>query len=262
MLSLLTMTQGGIDVAGDLRSASMFQDHLAAELVVAHPDLNAGIAADGLVPNIDPTAVEVASQQAQRAFDQVCGGKQHCRFKETGTPVLETLYKQALFADLCILARDYRIIGEDLFLLKAALVSSRVPTILLPAVTLEKPPTTVVCAWNGQASAARAIRAAIPFVLKASRFVVLEYADNEVNRSRLERFLQNQGVNAVEWRPYGNASLTARGRARALLAEATALDADLLVMGAYGDLGESLFRFGRATDKIATAAKIPVLFSH
>jgi nucleotide-binding universal stress UspA family protein len=172
------------------------------------------------------------------------------------------LYKQALFADLCILARDDGLIGSDLFLLKAALVSSRVPTVLLPAVPLEEAPATVVCAWNGLAPAARAIRAAIPFALKARRFVVLEYAGNEVNRSRLERFLQNQGVTAVEWRPYGGAALTARGRARALLAEAKALNAHLLVMGAYGDVGESLFRFGRATEKIGTAAKIPVLFSH
>jgi hypothetical protein len=142
-------------------------------------------------------------------------------------------------------------------------MSGRVPTILLPAVPLEEPPTTVVCAWNGQAPAARAIRAAIPFALKARRFIVLEYAGNEVNRSRLERFLQNQCVTAVEWRPYGGAfSLTARGRARALLAEAKAMNAHLLVMGAYGDVGESLFRFGRATEKVATAAKIPVLFSH
>jgi nucleotide-binding universal stress UspA family protein len=49
---------------------------------------------------------------------------------------------------------------------------------------------------------------------------------------------------------------------RALLAEANALGANLLVMGAYGDPGESLFRFGRATEKVATAAKVPVLFSH
>ena len=32
-------------------------------------------------------------------------------------------------------------------------------------------------------------------------------------------------------------------------------------MGAYGDPGERFFRFGRATEKIASAARIPVLFS-
>jgi nucleotide-binding universal stress UspA family protein len=266
MLSLLTITRGGIDAAGALRSATVVQDHLDAELLVAHPDplrpIMAGAGPEAIVVSLDDAIVTAAAKEAQQAFDQVCGATPRCRYKETGASAFETPRKQALFADLCILDRDPRLIGNDLALLKMALVSNRVPTILLPAVPLEQPPTTIVCAWNGQAPAARAIRAAIPFALKARRFVVLAHAGNEINHSRLERFLQNQGVSAVEWRPYGNASLTARGRARALLAEANALGAHLLVMGAYGDLGESLFRFGRATDKVASAAKIPVLFSH
>jgi len=267
MLSLLTITRGTIDAAAALRSASAIQDHLGAELLVAHPDPVTAMAVaaagpEGIMAGIDLAAVKADAEQAQRAFDQVLGAKQNCRFKDTGVSAFETLRKQSLFADLCILARDHGLVGDDLSLLKAALVSSRVPTVLLPPVPTEEPPTTVVCAWNGQAPAARAIRAAIPFALKARRFVVLEHAGTEVNRSRLERFLRNHGVAAAEWQPYGDASLTARGRARALLAEAKTLGAHLLVMGAYGDLGETFFRFGRATDKVATAAKIPVLLSH
>jgi hypothetical protein len=267
MMSLLTITRGGVEAAGALRSARVIQDHLGAEMLVAHPDpftapAVAGTTPEGFMASGDPAVVKVAFEQAQRAFDAACGANPQCRFKATGTSALETLHEQALFTDLCVLSRDYRLIGDDLILLKAALMSSRMPTILLPAVPLEEPPTTVICAWNGQAPAARSIRAAIPFALKARRLIVLEYAGNEINRSQLEHFLHNQGVMGVEWRPYGDGSLTARGRARALLAEAKALRADLLVMGAYGDRGESFFRFGRATDKVATAAKIPVLFSH
>jgi nucleotide-binding universal stress UspA family protein len=223
-------------------------------VTAAHPE--------AIVVQCDDALIKATAKEAQEAFDLVCGARPRCRYKDTGASAFETLRKQALFADLCILDRDPWLIGNDLALLKTALVSNRVPTILMPAAPLEQPPTTIVCAWNGQAPAARAIRAAIPFALKARRFVVLEHAGSEVNRSRLERYLHNQGVTVAEWRPYGDASLTARGRARALLAEANALGADLLAMGAYGDLGESLFRFGRATEKVATAAKIPVLFSH
>jgi hypothetical protein len=106
MLSLLTITQGGIDAAGSIRSASLLQEHLTAELVVAHPDLRTGLADDD-GESIDPAMIDVASEQARRAFDQVCGGKPHCRFKATGTSILETLYKHALFADICVLARDH-----------------------------------------------------------------------------------------------------------------------------------------------------------
>jgi hypothetical protein len=264
MMALLTITRGGVEAAGALRSASVIRDHFGAELLVAHPDpfaapAVAGTTPEGFMASADPAVAKVAFEQAQRAFDMACGANPQCRFEATGTSALETLHDQALFTDLCILSRD--MIGDDLIVLKAALMSSRVPTVLLPAVPLEEPPTTVICAWNGQAPAARSIRAAIPFALKARRFIVLEYAGNEIDRSQLEHFLHNQGVTGAEWRPYGDVSLTARGRARALLAEAKALGAHLLVMGAYGDRGESFFRFGRATDKVATAARIPVLFS-
>jgi nucleotide-binding universal stress UspA family protein len=267
MLSLLTITRAGIDATGALRSATVVQDHVGAELLVAHPDplrpiVAAAAGPEAIVMGLDDDFVKAAAKEAQQAYDQVCGARPRCRYKETGASAFETLRKQALFVDLCILDRDPGLIGNDLALLKTALVSNRVPTILLPPVPIEEPPTIVVCAWNGQAPAARAIRAAIPFAQKARRFVVLEHAGNEINRSRLERFLHSHGVTAAEWRPYGDASLTARGRARALLAETQTLGAHLLVMGAYGDLAESVFRFGRATDKVATAAKIPVLFSH
>lgn len=267
MLSLLTITRGGVDAAAGLRAAAAFQDRMGAELLVAHPDPLAALAVatatpEGFIASVDPAIVQTASAQARRAFDQVCGGKANCRFKETGVSAFETLRKQALFADLCVLARDYGLIGDDLSLLKAALVSSRVPTILLPEAVIDETPEVVVFAWNGQAPAARAIRAALPVVQKARQLYVLEHAGNEVNRSRLERFLAGNGVAAAAWRPYGDTSLTARGRARALLAETKALGGQMLVMGAYGDVGESLFRFGRATEKVASAAKVPVLLAH
>lgn len=169
--------------------------------------------------------------------------------------------KHTMFADLCVLARDRGLMGDDFAMLKAALVSCQIPTVLLPAGPVKNAPATVVFAWNGQPPSARAIRAALPFVRSAKRLLVLEYAGNEVNASRMERFFARNGVKPSDWRPYGDSSLTARGRARALVAEAMAENCDLLVMGAYGERAEKLFSFGRATDKVASAARIPVLFS-
>jgi nucleotide-binding universal stress UspA family protein len=95
---------------------------------------------------------------------------------------------------------------------------------------------------------------------KAEQVIVIEHAGNEVNRSRLENYLEIHGVTPAAWRLYGDAGLTARGRARALLAEAEAADCDLLVMGAYGEAEDRFFSFGRATEKVASAATVPVLF--
>jgi hypothetical protein len=235
-------------------------------LLVVHPDPSADIPImaggyEGYVPPMDADAMEQASSLARLAFDSVCAADPKCIFRATKTSSHDTMRKHTMFADLCILARDPGLMGDDFGMLKAALVSYQIPTILLPAEPVKSTPATVVFAWNGQPPSARAIRAALPFARAAKRFLVLEYAGNEVNASRMERFFVRNGVKPSEWRPYGDSTLTARGRARALVAEAMAENCDLLVMGAYGERAEKFFSFGRATDKVASAAKIPVLFS-
>jgi nucleotide-binding universal stress UspA family protein len=175
--------------------------------------------------------------------------------------VADVLRKQSMFVDLCALPRRSGLAGSDLGLLKAALVDAGAATILLPPEPVSAPPRTVVLSWNGQAATARAFKAAVPFARQAERVLVLEHAGNEVNRSRLEHFLGSHGITPKAWRPYGDRSLTARGRARALL-DATRIEGgELLAMGAYGDAAERVFHFGRATEKVASAARIPVLFS-
>lgn len=272
MLTLLTLATGSSRCLIDLRSAALLRGALEAELVVAHPDPKTAIpimAADAgfVAPMIDAlisvntaTASE-ATQTARSAYDEVCGRSSLCRYRETKTSSFETLRKQTLFADLLILGRDQDADAANLGLLKAALVDHRTPTVFLPPAPLSATPQTVIFSWNGQAPAARAIRAALPIVKRAKKLIVLEHAGIEVNRSRLEHLLQKHGIAPALWRNYGDQSLTARARARALLAETAREGGDFLVMGAYGEAGESFFRFGRATDKVATAAKIPVLFS-
>src|SRR5262245_24564699 len=66
MLSLLTITRGTIDAAGALRSASVVQEHLGAELLVAHPDPVTAMAVaaagpEGIMAGIDLAAVKAES---------------------------------------------------------------------------------------------------------------------------------------------------------------------------------------------------------
>ena len=265
MLTLLTLLHGSSDSIDVLKSASVLQGALDAELIIAHPQTEADIpmvVGDGsFVLFDDGRDAETATQAALQAYEAVCANKENCRFRDTRMPPADCLRKQALFADMVVLARDQGRAETAFGLLKAALVAHRMPTVFLPAEALDAAPDTVVVSWNGQAPAARAIRAALPFLRTASRFIVLEHAGIDVNRSRLEHFLEANGIRPADWRQYGDASLTARGRARALLAEAAAEGSDLLVMGAFGEAEQGFFRFGRATEKVASAAKIPVLFS-
>lgn len=265
MLTLLTLLHGSSDSIDVLKSATLLQDALDAELIVAHPQAEADIpmvVGDGsFVLFDDGRDVETASKSAHLAYEAVCADKENCRFRDTRMPPADCLRKQVLFADLVVLARDQGMTETAFGLLKAALVAHRMPTVLLPIETLDASPDTVAVSWNGQAPSARAIKAALPFFRTAKRLIVLEHAGIDVNRSRLEHFLKANGIKPADWRQYGDASLTARGRARALLAEAATEGSDLLVMGAFGEADQGFFRFGRATEKVASAAKIPVLFS-
>ncbi len=266
MLSLITLLYGSSQSNDILKSAMALRASTNAELIVVHPDPTAEVPImagvyEGYVPPVDTESAKQVLTLARGAFDAACAGNGQCSFRETKTSTHETMRKHTMFADVCILAREPALMGDDLSMLKASLVSYQIPTVLLPAEPIKSAPETVAVSWNGQPPSARAIRAALPFARTAKRFIVLEHAGNEINRSRIESFFERNGVKSVEWRAYGDSGLTARGRARALLAEAEDEDCDLLVMGAYGERAEKMFSFGRATDKVASAAKIPVLFS-
>jgi nucleotide-binding universal stress UspA family protein len=266
MKSLLMILSGGPQSADALKSAVILEKALEARLVVAHPTPpmpaaavmagDMGVALGAIEFAQDDYSVE----NARAAFEAVCGNDPACRFRETQTTPYETLRKFSLFADLVVLARDRGLADTGVVQLKEALVTNQMPTMWLPPEPLTAAPRTVVCVWNGQGPSARAIKAAYPFLTRAERVIIVEYAGNEVNHSRLESYLDAYDLKVSAWRPYGDAGLSARGRARALMAEAKSAGADLLVMGAYGEMVESFFSFGRATEKVAEAATVPVLF--
>jgi hypothetical protein len=266
MKSFLIVLNGGPGSGDALKSTVILQRALGARLIVAHPKqrIPAGyVMASDLAPVIiaqASTDAEQSSIDARQAFDAVCGGDSSCTFRETQMVPDETLRKHSLFADLVVLARDEGEADGNLYQLKAALLANRAPTLWLPRAPIAAAPRTVVCVWNGQAPSARAIKAASPFLTRADRVIIIEYAGDEVNHNRLATYLDIHGIKDPVWRPYGNPGLTARGRARALMAEAKAASADLLVMGAYGEMAQSFLGFGRATEKVAQAATVPVLF--
>jgi hypothetical protein len=82
------------------------------------------------------------------------------------------------------------------------LVANRAPTLWLPPAPIAAAPRTVVCVWNGQPPSARAIKVARPFLALADRVIVIEYAGDEVNNTRLAKYLDTHGIKDPVWRPY------------------------------------------------------------
>jgi nucleotide-binding universal stress UspA family protein len=120
----------------------------------------------------------------------------------------------------------------------------------------------IVVGWDGGASAARSISAALPFLKKAENIAVLSIKrtgkQNETDFADLREFLALHGLTASEQ----IVEQGARPIGEALLHGAALAGADLLVMGAYGrgPLRESVF--GGATSHIRSHATLPIFMAH
>jgi len=117
----------------------------------------------------------------------------------------------------------------------------------------------IVIAWDGSAESARAVSAALPFLVAAESVTVLTVSESDktgVDLDALARYLSWHGVQANTKtvdpgeQSVGEAIISATG------------DADLLVMGAYSHSRLREFVFGGATRHIMETAELPVLMAH
>lgn len=149
----------------------------------------------------------------------------------------------------------------------SALFSTGRPVLLIPvakgAMANDWKDKTIAVAWKGTKEASQAIYNAMPFLEKAEKVYVLtvegngEVYDLEAEAAMVQ-YLRMHGIN-------GQSIAVAAGNrtpAEALLMRAKELDADFLVMGAYG---RSRFRemlLGGVTNYMLEKADIPLLMSH
>lgn len=173
----------------------------------------------------------------------------------------------ARFADLVVLPQPYGAErGIELEpVTEGALFDGQVPVMIVPDSVVPKPqPERVVIAWNESKEAMRAVRAALPMLkqAKAVHIVVIDPPQHAPNRSDpgglLSQFLARHGL-----RPEVDVlSKTMPRVADVLIRHVTDVDADLVVMGAYG---HSRFReaiLGGATRSMLEQTRVSVLMAH
>lgn len=138
------------------------------------------------------------------------------------------------------------------------------PVLLTPSrTTWPKTLDNILVAWNGSREAARALNDALPLLERAGRTTLLTLEGkgddrHGAGRDTLAAFLDRHGIKA-EIRAEAS---PAAEHADRLLRHATAMKADLLVMGAYGHgrLGEMVL--GGVTRSILHDMNLPVLMSY
>ena len=172
---------------------------------------------------------------------------------------MDVIKSHGRLADLVAVAKPDRDRNLGVNTLKAALFHTGRPVLVCPP----KAPATlgerVAIAWNGSTQSARAVALAMPLIQTAKEVVVLDggAADHGASGEELLRYLAIRGVKARR-----EALVVGDNVGEAILAEATAVKADLLVMGAYSHSREHESVFGGATQYVVDHTAMPVVMVH
>ena len=145
-----------------------------------------------------------------------------------------------------------------------ALLLSASPMLLVPSepkepFRLER----ILVAWNSSQESMHALRASLPFLRDAAMVCLVDGSSNELPGVAppplpVREWLKRHGVvpNIVKDFPPGSHA------GEALLRHANAMQADLLVMGAWGHSRVNEFMLGGTTRHVLKHAKLPVLVAH
>lgn len=121
----------------------------------------------------------------------------------------------------------------------------------------------VLVAWNSTEESTHALRAALPFLRDAATVCMADGAINELPGVAppllpVREWLKRHGVTLSEVQHFPTSS----GVGEALLEQAYAMQADLLVMGAWGHSRVNEWMLGGTTRHVLKYAELPVLVAH
>jgi len=211
------------------------------------------------------------ADEALAAFEEITAriGVQSVESRRREEDEYFGLCLQARYADLVVLsqanAEDRDTGGLLLDLPEYVVLNCGRPVLLVPkAGEFESVGSRPLIAWNGSMEAARAITAAIPLLKRANKVTVAlfdaQVGDNghgEEPGADIALYLARHGVKVEVQR---NRSPIDAGKA--ILSLATDLNADLLVMGAYGHSRFREVMLGGATRTVLATMTLPVLMVH
>jgi nucleotide-binding universal stress UspA family protein len=229
---------------------------------------NPWTAGDGMVVAAS-MLVDLEHEQRERARAMVgqAAAQGAVSWIDGGASPYRALWQHALYADLLVLGQDDAADGLT-GALPPGLVPTLVaeagrPTLVLPAAgDFESRPGRVLIAWKPTREAARAVAAALPWLLGAAAIDIATRpegdADDIDHAAALQHWLRQQGVTApVHGHVPGEGDIGER-----LLGLAADTGAGLLVMGCYGHSRTREWVLGGASRSVLHTMTLPVLMVH
>jgi len=172
----------------------------------------------------------------------------------------DLIAQRARVFDLVLLGRSERVVDEPhTDAVEAAVLDSGRPVLLAPA-SPQDFGNRVAIGWNGSLEAVHALAGALPLLAGAKDVHLVTIGTED----------DAQGAAAVEHLAWHGIAATARlvapvagmGPGAQLLAAAREVNADLLVMGAFGHAPWRELLFGGATREVIGSSLMPLLLAH
>lgn len=264
-------TEKRIELASEI--AQKNEAHLVGLFVRANVVLpaymEAGIGPDLIV--LQEKRGKEQSAAAKAIFERVAqrmGGSYEWR--DTGGDVYDQTSMQARYSDLVVMGQfnpeldDPDIIPD---LAETVMMDSGRPVLVLPYIGVKGKVMGghVLVGWNVSREASRAVVDSLPFLKAASAVTVLAVNPKSGARGHGEQpgadvaqFLARHGVKVTA--SYTVADDIDAGDA--LLSRAADVNADMMVLGAYGHSRLREMVIGGVTRKVLGTMTVPVLFSH
>jgi nucleotide-binding universal stress UspA family protein len=284
---LVPATASGTDAVvfdAALSVARMFCAHLAFLHVRPDPlhtiaamgsgDMSGTIAAASLIDGWIAEVVE-RERQAEEQFRSFCD-RERLVITDTppGPPEVSAEWHHAIgrepawmveygqACDLITIGRPVDGGGVSAGTLQAALTETGRPLLIPGSGPTQAPPDAVAIAWKPTPQAARAVGAAMPFLMKSKSAIILTAGENdratEESSGKLAAALGWHGIKVSAHQLHCGED----SAAGTLPAAAGEMRAGLLVMGGYGDSRLQELVLGGFTRQVLGGAALPVLMTH
>lgn len=209
--------------------------------------------------------VRDAESRARREFETAgCARNLSLEWRVSESEVGEALMLHARHASLTVVGpRRETSRPSILSLSEDVIFSSGRPALMVPpSWPSDRVGRRIVIAWNGSREAARAVADALPFLVRADSVRLLVVPEDKVRHLLgadpgldIARHLARHGVRIDVEQVYG------ADAGEILLERCRFWEADMLVMGAYGQSRISEFVFGGATRTILSNVERPLFLS-
>jgi len=209
-------------------------------------------------------AWEEEARSAEAAFQETArlAGIRYGSVLEAATDVrFGVLLRYSRLSDLVVIGQEDPDRPEPMrtAMIETLLFEGGAPTFVVPFIAEDVSFERALVAWDGSATAARTVRAALPLLAESTNVTVLAVGDREPQElSDIAVHLSRHGLQVdVKHTPKSGIAV-----ADALLNIVSDEGFDYVVMGAYGHSRVREQLFGGATHDILQEMTVPVLMTH